>query len=183
MSPDPSADAFQGANHVLRSIAEARIDHRREARECVDHREHTNLLAGRQLVVDKVHRPRLVWRPRRPPIVAQLRLGPPLRRLVAQVQAKLPVNPVGLLDVDVPALATQQDVNAPIPVAHARGADLLDPGFEAGLIGAAGFAMVGGPIELQDAARAPDRYVPLPADPCRQLALPIRPYSFRRMTS
>ena len=81
------------------------------------------------------------------------------------------------------ALSARRPPTEAYAVTHARCADLLDPGFEAGLIGATGLVMVCGPVEFQDAARAPDRHIPLLADPLRQLALPIRPYSFRRMTS
>ncbi|MBN9008483.1 MAG: hypothetical protein J0H40_24155 [Rhizobiales bacterium] len=38
------------------------------------------------------------------------------------------------LGIDRPAITNQQDVNAPIAVAHARLADVLDPVFKGGLI-------------------------------------------------
>ena len=41
--------------------------------------------------------------------------------------------------------------------ADPRGANLLDPSFQAGLHAATRFVMIGGPIEFQDAARPPDR--------------------------
>jgi hypothetical protein len=54
-------------------------------------------------------------------------------------------------------------------MAHPRGADLLDPGFKAGLTGATGFLMVGRGIELEHPTGAPDRHIPLFADPFRLL--------------
>jgi hypothetical protein len=41
-----------------------------------------------------------------------------------------------LLQVDLPAFATQEDMDAPVPVADARLANLLDPSFQAGLLAA-----------------------------------------------
>jgi hypothetical protein len=74
-------------------------------------------------------------------------------------------------------------MDTPVSVTDARGADLLDPGFEAGLLAATGFVMKGRAIEFQDAARPPDRDAPFITNRRRQLALASRPYSFRRMTS
>jgi hypothetical protein len=110
-------------------------------------------------------------------------LRPSLRRLVAQLQAQFVVNPMGLLQIDLPSLAPQKNMDAPIAVADPRGANLLDPGFKTGLLAATGFVMIAGPIEFQDAACSPDRYAPFATDRRRQLALASRPYSFRRMTS
>jgi hypothetical protein len=90
---------------------------------------------------------------------------------------------MGLFQIDLPSLATQKDMDAPVAIADARGANLLDPGFEAGLLAATGFVMKGRAIEFQDAARPSDRYIPFITNRNRQLALASRPYSFRRMTS
>jgi len=60
------------------------------------------------------------------------------------------------LQVDLPAFATQEDMDAPVPVADARLANLLDPSFQAGLLAATRFVMIGGPVEFEDAARPPD---------------------------
>lgn len=51
------ADPFQPGGDVLGSIAEARIDSRREAREGVDHRQHPDLASRSELVMDEVHHP------------------------------------------------------------------------------------------------------------------------------
>jgi hypothetical protein len=64
------------------------------------------------------------------------------------------------LQVDLPAFATQEDVDAPVPIANARLANLLDAGFNAGLLATTGFVMVGRTIEFEDAARPPDRHAP-----------------------
>src|SRR4029077_16981540 len=90
---------------------------------------------------------------------------------------------MGLLQIDLPSLATQKDMDAPVAIADPRGADLLDPGFEAGLLPAGRFVMISRPIQFQDAARPSDRYIPFITNRPRQLALASRPYSFRRMTS
>ena len=116
-------------------------------------------------------------------IVAQLRLHSSLRRLVAQLQAQFVVNAMGLLQIELPSLATQKNMDAPVAIADPRGANLVDPSFKAGLLTATGFVMKGRAIEFQNAACAPDRYAPFVTDRRRQLALASRPYSFRRMTS
>jgi hypothetical protein len=116
-------------------------------------------------------------------IVAQLRLYPSLRRLVAQLQAQFVVNATGLLQVDLPTLTTQKNMDASVAVPDACSASLFDPSFETGLLAATGFVMIGGTIKLQDAACAPDRYAPFVTDRRRQLALASRPQIFRRMTS
>ena len=133
--------------------------------------------------MDEVHGPDLIGCGSCATIVAQLRLHSSLRRLVAQLQAQFIVNPMGLLQIDLPSLTAQKDMNAPVAIADPRGANLLDPSFKAGLLTATGFVMKGRAIELQNAACAPDRYAPFVTDRRRQLALASRPYSFRRMTS
>jgi hypothetical protein len=74
-------------------------------------------------------------------------------------------------------------MDAPVAVPNACGANLLNPGFETGLLAATGFVMIGGTIKFQNAAGAPDRYAPFVTDRRRQLALTSGPQSFRRMTS
>jgi hypothetical protein len=91
-------------------------------------------LTGSQLVMDKVHGPNIVRSGSCATIVAQLRLHSSLRRLVAQLQAQLVVNPMSSPQVDRPAFATQENMDAPVPVADARLANLLDAGFNAGLL-------------------------------------------------
>ena len=74
-------------------------------------------------------------------------------------------------------------MDTPVSVTDARGADLLDPGFEAGLLAATGFVMKGRAIKFEKAARPSDRYIPFTTNRRRQLALTSRPQSFRRITS
>ena len=62
--------------------------------------------------MDEVHRPDIVRSGRRGPVLAELGLDPALGRLVAELQSQLIVNPVGLLDVDVPALTAQENMHA-----------------------------------------------------------------------
>ena len=62
-------------------------------------------------------------------------------------------------------------MDAPVAVADPRGPNLLDPSFQAGLLAATGFVMIGGPIEFQDRARPPDRDAPIIANRRRQRAV------------
>jgi len=133
---DGFADALQGQHDILASIAEAGIDGRREAAESIYNREHADLAAGGELVVNKVHRPGLVDLACLRPILAQLGLHATLRRFVAQLQAQLPVKTVDALDVDGPAISLQQHMDPAIPVSHSRLADVLDPALEGGLVAA-----------------------------------------------
>ena len=100
-------------------------------------------MTGSQLVMDEVHGPNIVRCGSCATIVAQLRLDFSLRRLVTQLKAQLVVNPMGFLHVDLPAFAPQEDMDAPVAIPDARLADLFNPGFDAGLLAAAGFVMVG----------------------------------------
>jgi hypothetical protein len=64
-------------------------------------------------------------------------------RLAAQLQAQLVVNPMRLLQIDLPALTAQKNMDAPVAIPNARLADLFDAGFKAGLLVAARFVMIG----------------------------------------
>src|SRR5579863_9167472 len=110
--------------------------------------------------MDEVHGPDLVGCGSCATIVAQLRLHSSLWGLVAQLQAQFVVNGMDLLQIDLPSLAAQKDMDAPVAVADPRGANLLDPSFQAGLLAAARFVVIGGTIEFQAAARPPDRDAP-----------------------
>jgi hypothetical protein len=101
--------------------------------------------------------------------VRTARLHSSLRRLVAQLQAQFVVNAMGLLQIDLPSLAAQKDMDPPVAVTDPRGANLVDPCFQAGLLAAARFVVIGGPIEFQHAARPPDRHAPTPSAPCRRM--------------
>jgi hypothetical protein len=133
--------------------------------------------------MDEVHGPNLIGCGSCATIVAQLRLHSSLWRLVAKLQAQTRVIPMGFLQVDLPALAAQKNMDAPVAIPNARLADLFDADFKAGLLAAARFVVIGGPIEFQNGARPPDRDAPIIANRRRQLALASRPYSFRRITS
>src|SRR5215468_11926274 len=116
-------------------------------------------------------------------VLPQLCLDPTLGCFVAQLQAHLAIDPIGLLVVDPPTFTAKQHMHAPIAVANPRLADLLDPSFEHGLSGAARLVVVGGRVEQQHPTGPSDRHIPLPTHLVHQLALPHRPQSFRRMTS
>jgi hypothetical protein len=48
-----------------------------------------------------------------------------------------------LLQIDLPALTAQKNMDAPVAIPNARLADLFDAGFKAGLLVAARFVMIG----------------------------------------
>ena len=87
------------------------------------------------------------------------------------------------LGVHLPALATQQHVNASVAVAHPRLGDFLDPLAEDGLRAALTPVVVTRSLGLEDGAGPPDAHLPRRSHPVDQLAPPRRPYSFRLMTS
>jgi hypothetical protein len=82
---DGGTGLLKGRNDVLGAVAEPRIDDRRKPRECVDDRQNTDLLPGRQLVVHEVHGPGFVRLRRLLAVVPQLGLDPPSWRLVAEL--------------------------------------------------------------------------------------------------
>jgi hypothetical protein len=165
---------FEGRNDVFGPITEPRIDDGREPAERVHDGEHTDLLAGGQLVMDEVHGPDLIGCGSCATIVAQLRLHSSLGRLAAQLQAQTRVNPMRLLHVDLPALAAQKNMDAPVAIPDARLADLLDAGFKAGLLAAARFVMIRwtdripGRCTPAGSRRPNHRKPPSPARACEQ---------------
>jgi hypothetical protein len=87
----------------------------------------TQLLACRQLVVNEVHRPHIVWLDSLLAILPKLRLHPSLRMLVPELKAQLVVNPTRFLHVDHPPLTAQQHMDATIAVTHPCLTNFLDP--------------------------------------------------------
>jgi hypothetical protein len=73
--------------------------------------------------------------------------------------------------VDLPAFAAKKYVDATIPIVDTGLADLPDAGFNAGLLAAAGFVVVGRGVHLQYPASPADRHTPVTANPVHQLAL------------
>lgn len=140
-----------------------------------DHRQNPQLLSGRELVVHEIHRPDIVRADGCLPIFPQLCFDPALWSLVAQLQAQVPVNAIGSLDVGAPTFAFQQHMHAPIAVAHTGLADLANTTFQAGLIGTARGVVVGRVIEVQRSAGTPDRDCPVPAHALHHLTLASRP--------
>ncbi|MEY9470890.1 hypothetical protein ABH992_003289 [Bradyrhizobium yuanmingense] len=137
------AGPFQDRHDVAAAEGESWRQRRREAGEGIDDRKDAQLVSGRQLVMDEVHRPGLVRPRRRPAIIAQFGLDPALRRFVAQLQAQFAIDPPRLVLAMAPAFTTQQDVNTTITVADTNMADLLDLLFEGSLAGATGLVVVG----------------------------------------
>ena len=93
--------------------------------------------------MDKVHGPYIIDAGGRAAVFPQLCLYPSLGRLVAQLKAQLVVNPSRSLHVDLPAFAAKKDMHPPIAISDTGLADLPDAGFNAGLLAAAGFVVVG----------------------------------------
>jgi hypothetical protein len=85
--------------------------------------------------------------------------------------------------VHVPAFPLQQNLDTPVAIPDAGGADLLDASLEAGLVGSTGTVVKGRGLELEEPARPPDRDIPLTPNAVDELALATRPQIFRRMTS
>jgi hypothetical protein len=90
--------------------------------------EHTELPPRGELVVHEVHRPGFGRRGGILAILSKLGLHPPLRRLVSQLRARLPVDAMGFLVIDLPALAPQPRMDTAHAIANAGRADLLDAG-------------------------------------------------------
>ncbi len=80
------ADTLQRLNHVLTAIGETCVGGGAVARVRVDHGQDAQLLAGRELVVNKVHRPDIVRPDRLLVIVSEFCLHPTLGMLVAQLK-------------------------------------------------------------------------------------------------
>ncbi len=172
---DLPADPLQGGNHVFAAVTEARVQCRHVTGEGVEHGQHPDLLAGGQLVMHEVHRPDVVGPHGHLAVVPQFGLHPPLRRIVAQLHAQLPVDAIGPLDVCAPAFPLQQNVNTAVAIAHPRLTDVANALLETGLLGAAGFVVVGGAVKPESRTGPADRHRPFPAHPGHELALASRP--------
>lgn len=57
---DRRTDLFQCPDHVLSPVAESGTEHRHIAGERIDDRQHSDLLACRELIVNEVHGPYVV---------------------------------------------------------------------------------------------------------------------------
>ena len=125
--------------------------------------------------MNKIHRPDLI-RPRCwTTILPKLRLDPSFWGLSAQLKTQAPVEPIGLLDVDISAFPTQQNTHAPILVAYTCLANLLKARRKFGMLRAAGPVMVVRSLDLKHSAGAPDRHAPILPNPIDQIPLPGRP--------
>ena len=121
---DLPTDLFEYLHNIRTAEGEPSFDCGREARERVNDREYPQLAPGRELIMDEVHGPGLVWSRGRLPILPRLGLDPALRCFVAQLQAHLAVLPVDPVWVGPPPLTTQQHMDTTIAVTHARLANL-----------------------------------------------------------
>jgi hypothetical protein len=117
------------------------------------------------------------------PIIPQLGLHPPLRGLVPQLQAKILVKPIDPLGVHRPTFPSQQHVNTPIAIAHARLRDLLDPLLDVRLAAAFGFVDIQRPVDPQGRTSAPDRDFPVGSQLVDKLPLAARRQCFFASTS
>ena len=105
-------------HHILSAVAVAEVEHGHVARESVDDGQNPQLSARRVLIMHEVHRPNIVRTDGYSTVIGQLRLHPPFKCLVPQLNPQLPVNPIDFLDVDAPAFAIQQDMDTPVALAH-----------------------------------------------------------------
>src|SRR5262245_54742798 len=133
--------------------------------------------------MNEVHRPSLVRSCGRLPILAQLCLDPALRRLVAQLQAHLAVQPIDPLRVHPPPVPTQQRMDTTVAVAHSGGGDLPDTFTQMSLPGSTWAVVVGRSVDRQRTASTSNAYLPSRPSMIHQLPPPDRLQSFRRITS
>ena len=83
----------------------------------------------------------------------------------------------------MPASPLKQNLDTPVAVADAGGADLLNVSLEADLVVLTGTVAEGGRLELEKHARPLDRDIPLTPNAADKLALATSPQIFWRMTS
>lgn len=119
--------------------------------------------------VKALHRPDMVKPDSFRTIFPQLCRHPPLRVLGAALKNQLIVNPTRVLHVDHPALPSQQHMNAPVTIAHARLNNLLDPPLNSCLARAPGLIAASGSVEADGPAGLPDRHAPTTHIPLKTL--------------
>lgn len=84
------------------------------------------------------------------------------------------VNPARFLHIDDPTLAPQNNVNAPISVAHTGLGNLLDPPFNGSLVRPPGLVVVSGCIQADGPTGLSDRNTPIYAHPGDDLSQTAR---------
>lgn len=71
---DLPANPIQSRNHILAAIAVAHVQHRHIAQDGVNHRQHPQLLARRQLIRNEIHHPDILGPRSLHAVIKQLRL-------------------------------------------------------------------------------------------------------------
>ena len=118
-------EAVENLDHVFAAQALAHLDRQRLAAEHVDHRQHAELLAVAQLVMDEVQTPRFVgtlWLA--PDLAVHHHLASP-RLLGAQRETLFTIQTVDDIATHLPAFALEQDMDPPITIADPRRDDLV----------------------------------------------------------
>lgn len=96
-----------------------------------------------------LHRPHIIRSDRRLAIIPELRLDSPFERLVAQLQARLPVKPVNLRHVHLPTVPAQDIESSSLVITDTHLAELSNALLQQIRIGGAGQLMITGSVERQ----------------------------------
>lgn len=174
----PAGTPFKRLNHVLATVVEACIDGRRKAREGINHRQHPDLAAYGQLIMNEIHCPNLIGMSCLRAVSVKLGFDATLGNLIAKLEIHLLVKTINSLCINGPSVALEQDVNTAVAIAHPRLADVLDPQLQSGLLAASGLVDIKRPIDLQYRTGASDRDLPVCLDRVDKLAFASRPQSF-----
>lgn len=148
--------SFQRGDDIVTPVGVCHADRRTELGADVDDGQDAQLAAVKQLVGHEVHRPALVWCGCHDAILPQLGGHLPFRIFVAQLKTFLAIEPARALVVDRPALTPQENMNAPISVAHARLGNLANALAQRSLVGTAGPIVIGRAIQRIRPARPPN---------------------------
>ena len=116
---------IEHAGNVPAAKPRADLDRQRFPREHVDHRQQPDFRAARELIVDEVQAPRLVWPGCLTPRLPVRRHLPSSWPSPPENKAFLAIEPVDHMLADLPALSFQHDMHAPIAVTDSRRQEMV----------------------------------------------------------
>lgn len=131
----------------------------------------------------QVHGPGIVQLYRRCTAHTQPPFDRPFVHFIVQLKTELPKKPVHHPHVHSPTIGAQEVIHAPIAIAEMRLVDLLDAIIQKGRNASAGLVVIGRTINLQSQTSPKNRSLPFLPYRVNKLTLPIRPQSFRLITS
>ena len=120
-------DRLQNLNHVVAGQTLSNADCQILTGKVIDSRQNPKSLATEELVGHEVHAPILIGPDGCWPSYSHLAASVSTRSLATHLQPFLRVNPINQLVVNLPTLATKQNVQSAIAILHTTGSQVTQP--------------------------------------------------------